>query len=324
MFEIVSLFGLMVAALLIVNASQENKLSIYLSLFFLTVSIFSLTRNFVFYANHPYILYYFIPGAIPLFNLSAPLLYLYIKKSMIPGEPEHMTKKEYWHLLPFAISFLNIIPHVLLSSDVKIEFIRMIIQNPFKMMEMKTLFFPIEYNIFLRPLIGFIYSIAAFKLFMNYRVGFLNSEKASIPTNLNWYLILILCAGMNFLTSFLIGLFAQHGAYHVNDINEVKMFMLVPTFFLIVMNTSIFFFPRILYSVYKKKPIKKDYSPEKLVFSDQLTSSVRNLVPDTMDTQSTNVLISRKLAEYFQNKPFLQPGFTLSVITQDTNIPYHQ
>ncbi len=151
MFEIVSLFGLMVSALLIVNTTTENKLSIYLSLFFLTVSVFSLTRNFIFYTNHPYILYYFVPGALPLFNLSAPLLYLYIKKSLLPNQPENLTKKEYWHLLPFAISLVNIMPHVLLSADVKIEFIRAIIQNPFKMMQMKTLLFPIEYNIFCRP-----------------------------------------------------------------------------------------------------------------------------------------------------------------------------
>ena len=85
MFEIVSFFGLMVSALLIINTSIENKLNIYLSLFFLTVSIFSLTRNFIFYVNHPFILYYFMPGAIPLFNLSAPILFLYIKKSMVPA-----------------------------------------------------------------------------------------------------------------------------------------------------------------------------------------------------------------------------------------------
>ena len=48
------------------------------------------------------------------------------------------------------------------------------------------------------------------------------------------------------------------------------------------------------------------------------------MVPETSESESTNVLISRKLAEYFKQKPFLQPGFTLSIITQDTNIPYHQ
>ena len=120
MFEIVSLFGLMVSALLIVNTKSENKLNIYLSLFFLTVSIFSLTRNFIFYVKHPYILYYFIPNAIPLFNLSAPLLYLYIKKSLLPDEPENFKKSEWIHLIPFFISLINIFPHFLLIPEVKI------------------------------------------------------------------------------------------------------------------------------------------------------------------------------------------------------------
>jgi len=243
---------------------------------------------------------------------------------MLPNESEHMTRKELWHFLPFAISLLNILPHVFLSSDIKIEFIRAIIQNPFKMMQLKTMLFPIEYNIFLRPLIGFIYSVAAFRIFMSQRENFLNHEKYTISSNLNWYLLLIVCAGLNFLTSFLIGLFAQHGAYRVTDVSEVKLFMLIPTLFLIVMNSTIFFFPRVLYNGYKRRAVKKEYAPEKLMFNDYTNSSLRPVLPNSSDNETSNDLISRKLSEYFQNKPFLKPGFTLSVITQDTNIPYHQ
>lgn len=324
MFEIVSLFGLMVSALLIVNTKSENKLNIYLSLFFLTVSIFSLTRNFIFYVKHPYILYYFIPNAIPLFNLSAPLLYLYIKKSLLPDEPENFKKSEWIHLIPFFISLINIFPHLLLSPEVKIEFIRALILNPFKLIQLKTLLFPIQYHLLLRPLIGFFYCTAAYKLFLSQKDYYLSHEKTNSPSHLNWYLILIICVGMNFLSSFLIGLFAQYGAYRVQDVTEVKFFMLVPTLFLLVVNSSIFFFPRVVYGVYRRKPVKKEYAPEKLVFNELTHAPIRNLTPESSDAESTNVLISRKLAEYFQSKPYLQPGFTLSIITQDTNIPYHQ
>ncbi len=324
MFEIVSLFGLMVSALLIINTSTENKLSIYLSLFFLSVSIFSLTRNFIFYTNHPYILYYFVPGALPFFNLSAPLLYLYIKKSMVPDEPEHLKKDEYWHLIPFLIAFLNITPQLFLSPDLKIAFIRAIIQNPFKLMQLKTLLFPIEVNLILRPFIGFIYSIASLRIFINQRNNFIQHDKGRMTSNLNWFILLISCSGLNFLSSFLIGLFAQHGAYRLNEVSEIKLFMLVPSLFLFIMNSAIFFFPRIVYGVYKKKPIKKEYAPEKLVFQDSSQELVRQIHPVDMEAESTHVMISRKLAEYFHNKPYLQPGFTLSIITQDTNIPYHQ
>ena len=324
MFEIVSFFGLMVSALLIINTSIENKLNIYLSLFFLTVSIFSLTRNFIFYVNHPFILYYFMPGAIPLFNLSAPILFLYIKKSMVPDEPEHFKRDELIHLLPFLISFINITPHLLLSADVKIEFIRALILNPFKLVQLKTLLFPIQYNLLFRPFIGFIYCFAALKIYLNHKDHFIANEKSNSQSNLNWYLLLIICAGMNFLTSFLIGLFAQHGAYKVQDVNEVKLFMLVPTLFLLFLNSSIFFFPRVVYGGIRRKIIKKEYAPEKLVFNDYAQAPIRNLVAESSDSDSTNVMISRKLAEYFQQKPYLQPGFTLSIITQNTNIPYHQ
>jgi AraC-like DNA-binding protein len=324
MFEIVSLFGLMVSALLIVNTTSENKSRIYLSLFFLSISIFSLTRNFIFYVNHPYILYYFLPGAIPFFNLSAPLLYLYIKKSLSPDESIMPQGKEFWHFFPMCLSLVNILPHMLLSPEIKIAFIKSIVHNPFQLMQLKTLLFPIEYNLLLRPLIGIIYSIAAFKIYLNRRATILQSDKSFLSSNLNWFAILLICSGLNFFSAFLIGLFAQHGAYRVSDVAEIKLFMLIPTLFLLILNSSIFFFPRILYGVNSRRPIKKELSSKKVVSQDFDHSTFEHLISDSLNPESTNHIISQKLAEYFTGKPFLQPGFTLSVISKEMNIPYHQ
>lgn len=324
MFEIVSLFGLMVSALLIINMRIENRLNLFLSLFFLSISVFSFTRNFIFYTNHPYILYYFIPGAIPFFNLSAPILYLYIKKSLIPDQPDYLTKKDYWHLLPFVISIINILPHVLLSAEVKLEFVRLLIQNPFKMAELHTLLFPIKINLLARPLLGIIYSVASLKIYFNYKERYM-AGKTHTQVSLNWFVFLIVGAGLNFLSSFLIGVFAEVGAYKVQEVDEIKMLMLLPTMFLLILNTSIFFFPQILYGEFKRKLLKRENIPEKLVLNDYLNPSVRNFKgEDLVDSESTNALISQKLSEYFQSMPYLKPGFTLSTITQDTNIPYHQ
>jgi AraC-like DNA-binding protein len=99
--------------------------------------------------------------------------------------------------------------------------------------------------------------------------------------------------------------------------------MSLPTFVLFILNASVFFFPNVLYGSIKRKFIKKEFSAEKLIFNDEIVS-LRNLLPDTNNIENTNVAISRKLAEYFVDKPYLQAGFTLSTIAQETNIPYHQ
>jgi AraC-like DNA-binding protein len=129
---------------------------------------------------------------------------------------------------------------------------------------------------------------------------------------------------LNFFSAFLIGLFAQHGAYRVSDVAEIKLFMLIPTLFLLILNSSIFFFPRILYGVNSRRPIKKELSSKKVVSQDFDHSTFEHLISDSLNPESTNHIISQKLAEYFTGKPFLQPGFTLSVISKEMNIPYHQ
>lgn len=135
---------------------------------------------------------------------------------------------------------------------------------------------------------------------------------------------MICCAGMNFLLSFMIGLYAEAVDYKAQNMGNVKLLMLLPSLLLFVMNASIFFFPRVIYGVLKRKAVKKEFSLEKLVFNDYVNAPLRSLLPDSSDSENSNVIISRKLADYFGSKPYLQPGFTLSIITQETNIPYHQ
>lgn len=324
MFEIVSLFGLLVSALLIINTSSENKINIYLSLFFLSFSLFALTRNFVFYANHPWVLYLFIPGAIPLFNMSAPLLFLYIRKSMVAEETDRLTWKDSLHFIPALFSLINIIPHIMLSHEAKMEFSELLVLNPFAMLNMKTLLIPIEGNLMLRPFIGLLYCIASLHIFVSKKEAYLANEKLNPNSSLAWFLLVICCAGLNFLLSFTIGLYAESVDFKTQNVGNVKMLMLLPTLLLFVMNASIFFFPRVIYGVLKRKAVKKEFSPEKLVFNDYINAPLRSLLPDSMVVENSNIIISRKLADYFSSKPFLQPGFTLSIITQETNIPYHQ
>jgi AraC-like DNA-binding protein len=324
MFEIVSLFGLLVSALLIVNTSSENKINIYLSLFFLTISLFSLTRNFVLYANHPWVLYLFIPGAIPFFNMSAPLLYLYIRKSMQPGESTDLSWKDSLHFLPALIMLINVVPHLMLPYSERMLFSEQLTLNQFKIIEIKTLFIPINFNLLLRPFIGVVYCLAALKIYVaNKELADVN-EKSNTQASTMWFLILIISAGSSYITSFFIGLYMNVLNYDASNLPIMKKLMLFPTMILFVMNGSIFFFPRVIYGIIKRKTVKKEFLPEKLVFNDYVNSPLRNLLPDSVNAENNNVAISRKLAEYFGSKPFLQPGFTLSIITQETNIPYHQ
>ena len=324
MFEIVSLFGLLVSAVLIIKTSSENRINIYLSLFFLSISLFSLSRNLVFYANQQFILNLLLPAGIPFFNLSAPLFYLYIRKSMVPDQKINLTRTDLLHFLPSFLMLINILPHLLQSHEVKMLFIQQIIVNQFKFYELKTFLFPIGYNLYFRPILGLVYSVASMMIFIKNRESYIQNDNLNVNSvNISWYLLLIVCMGMNYFFSTVVSIYSSFSNLDLNAQLNVKLIMLVPTFFLMVVNISIFFFPRVIYGMLKRKAVKKDFATHKLIFNDFINAPLRTLL-DPMDVENNNIVISRKLGEYFSSKPFLQPGFTLSTITQETNIPYHQ
>ncbi len=324
MFEIVSFFGLLVSAVLIIKSSPENRINIYLSLFFLTISIFSLSRNVIYYSSEPYLLYLLFPASMPLFYLPAPLLYLYLLKSMKPGEMVKMTWKETIHMLPAVIMLINILPHLFLSYEAKMQFSRDLSLNQLKLYDLNTLFFPIQLNLLIRPFLGLFYSLAALHVYFKYKESYVLNDKYNVNSNsLSWFLLLIICAGLNFLISSLLSVYAASIHMDSSAMEDIKLLMLIPTFFLVIINVSVFFFPGVIYGIIKRKVVKKDFSAERLVVNDLIYPSIRGLM-DPVEFDNNNLVISRKLADYFSSKPYLQPGFTLSIITQETNIPYHQ
>lgn len=67
MFEIVSVFGFLVFVVVTINITSSNRENIYLSLFYLSISIFAITFNFPFFENRPEFLSLLVPGVFPLY-----------------------------------------------------------------------------------------------------------------------------------------------------------------------------------------------------------------------------------------------------------------
>lgn len=323
MFEIVSLFGLLISAVLFINVGPENKVNIYLGSFFLSFSLFALTRSFILFTNYPWVIYLLVPGSLPIFTLSAPLLYLYVKKSLVSNEPTKLSWMDSLHFIPMLVCFINISPQLFQSHTERLLFSKALISNQFSLLEIKTLLFPISANLVLRPLLGIGYVLASFMVFYNYCKSNEKQDKNVLNTNLPWFLFLISCMGLNYILSLSLSIYASFLELKPENLEKIKLLMSLPAIILFVLNTSVFFYPRVLYGFIKRKAVKKEFSAEKLQFNDGL-NPLRNLLPDANNIENSNVAISRKLGEYFVSKPYLQPGFTLSKITQETNIPYHQ
>ena len=97
--------------------------------------------------------------------------------------------------------------------------------------------------------------------------------------------------------------------------------------FAVIFIPSILFNPRILF--FRKNMEVK--STKKNQIKDFKTNSLEeSLLPAEnenkagSESSSNFTQIAEKLALYFYGKPYLQPGFNLSIITNETDIPYHK
>jgi AraC-like DNA-binding protein len=243
---------------------------------------------------------------------------------MKPGESFKLTWLEMLHFVPVLFMLINILPHLFLSHEAKMQFSLDLSLNQLKLYDLKTLFFPIQLNLLIRPFLGFFYSLAALYVYFKYKESYVLNDKINVNVNsLSWFLLLIVCTGLNYLFSSLVSVYTAVMHIDSSALGNIKLTMLIPSIFLVIVNVSIFFFPSVIYGLIKRKNAKKEFSPEKLIFNDFVNSPLQNF-RNSEDFENNNVVISRKLADYFSSKPFLQPGFTLSIITQETNIPYHQ
>jgi AraC-like DNA-binding protein len=321
MFVIVSLFGFLVFLVITLNITSSNRENVYLSLFYLSISIFAFTFNFPFIKDFPELLSFLIPGVFPLYWITFPLAYLYVKKSLQPQNLPFFSWKDLLHFIPMLIVFINFYPHLLLPHEEKMRFIQQIILNNRDLIYVKTLFFPSKYTYFARPIFSFIYSVVATNVFLKYYKD--QKLKNKIERNrvkINWFSFLVVLACINTIISTFLTFYAWLNVQNINATVSFKYALYFPTFISLIASTVIFFFPSVMYANYFRRIPLKEYRPDWLVKDDQFISSVLN---QSSDSDSFNTVISNKLADYFIDKPFLQPGFTLSTISRDTGIPYH-
>ena len=89
----------------------------------------------------------------------------------------------------------------------------------------------------------------------------------------------------------------------------------------ILFNPGVIYFEKSIKSKSKKKNQIKDFKTNSL---EESLVPVDQEINIGAENPSNFTQIAEKLALYFYGKPYLQPGFNLSIITNETDIPYHK
>ena len=139
----ISILTLILSAILAFYNWRSNKNALYLSLFFIVLSFYSLTHYFSLYGKSPFWLAIFYYHFSPLFLLLGPLLYFYVNGTL--SDRQGLRWKDAWHFIPAIIHLVNISPYYLVSFSQKIQIAETVIIN---LGELKNLSFAYLHHLF--------------------------------------------------------------------------------------------------------------------------------------------------------------------------------
>lgn len=129
MFIAATLFSLLNALILFASSGKRNQENKYLALIFLYVTLRGFASGIALQALNPFLQKLFFNNLLPLFFLFGPIIYFYIRLEVL--DISFKIKKDFKHLLVFSLSFINMLPYYMNSTNFKNDIIELSLQNPF-------------------------------------------------------------------------------------------------------------------------------------------------------------------------------------------------
>ena len=251
----------------------------------------------------------------PLFLLAGPMLYFYVRGVL--RDDFRFSKFDGLHFIPAFILLINILPHLFSSFEYKLSFAERVLMNPFEILNNNNLFVPSVVNFILRPFIGLIYVVICIRI-MFLKFKFEKAEDKQALLIFRWLSLLIFNTLLVYISFLVFTIFSfQTLDYRLAEVRGYY-FLNITLVGLVLFNVTILFFPNILYGLpqldfllpNKMKSASFDLEPKKLVKSFEISEEKLQLLHDKIETFSLT-------------KPYLNPEFSLSVMSASTDIPVH-
>ena len=306
----ISLFSIITSAIIAIYNWRINPNALLLTGIFGIFSTYGLTHYFTVYHHDVFWTAIFYGNLSPLWYLPGPMLYLYTRNTLT-DRSLFEKKKDYLHLLPFAIQFINLSPYIFSSFDYKLETASLLISDINNVRTLGSGFLiPPTISFITRPSFVMIYALIS--LLVVYRYG--ANEHENLIKNkqnklvYNWIVTLclvtfIVSAGFLYLT---IDLYKA-------SVNRVILeseptYIISGIAFAVLPLALIVFFPQVLYGM----PV---------AVSSKKVAKVTIPVVDASDplTETAQLIV-----DYInEEKPYLNEAFDIEDIAEKLDIPKH-
>jgi AraC-like DNA-binding protein len=306
----ISLFSIITSLIIAIYNWRINRNALLLAGIFIIFSTYGLTHYFTIYHHEAFWTAIFYGNLSPFWYLPGPMLYLYTRNTLT-DRSLFEKKKDYLHLLPFFIQFINISPYIFSSFDHKLETATLLIADINNVRSLGAGFLiPPTISFITRPSFVILYALASLALVYKYgskeRENLLKNRQNKLVYN--WIITLSLvtitvASGFLYLT---VDLYAT-------SVNRVILeseptYLISGLAFAVLPLALIVFFPQVLYGMPLAVSAKKVAKVTIPVVdpSDPLTETAQ-LIVDYINTE----------------KPFLYPEFDIEDIAEKLDIPKH-
>jgi AraC-like DNA-binding protein len=331
MIDIIAFLGLLSVIMIFANIGQANKFNIYLGFFFLSLSSFIIGTKILTLTQNYYIISLSFVVLFGILMTTGPMLYFYTL-SVLGRHKKNVFY--YLHYLPIVLMLINLLPFFLKSREYQEGFQKLVQLSVLNVYKIDTLFFPIQYFFLFRFVSGIFYALWCFMTTYRSKHYFIKNKKIRFLNNYYWILylsgFLIINFSILFFSIMYLKFFSSTRILSIEELPSATFASFLfgfGTICAILFLPSILFNPRVIY--FEKSTNSK--SKKKNQIKDFKTNSLEeSLVPADHEINSRTVNLSNftkvaeELALYFYGKPYLQPGFNLSIITNETDIPYHK
>ena len=262
-------------------------------------------------------------NAMPLYALSGPSLYFYFR-TVINGGDARLRAWDYLHFLPAFVFLLNVFPHILTPFDYKLEMANELIQNTSKVMIMDQQLISPKLNIAIRPFHIFIYIIICACIYFRHVK---KQHQSLIPAfkirwNRNWYFIFLLFLFLTFLPFLIISIIIVFYGLAVLNNQFVNTAINFTTAFFFLSNLSILLFPKELYGIPFLGKLIKNLGDEQSKIENDILLNKKSSSFFLASKRITE--ISEVIKEYLEGNPCIRPGFNLTQMSLEIQIPKHQ
>lgn len=312
---------------------RSNFNIIFLGMLIISYAIGVVNYYFLAFEQTPFWIAIFYGNLAPLWYLPGPLLYFYVRGSI--QDTTVLKKWDIIHLTPFIISVVGVFPYITTSFSYKIWIANAIITDLNNIQNIRiNWILPHKINMFLRPSIIILYSLASIIMILRAQRRF--SKSLTIP-RIQWQFfrnwLLFLCSlllGFTFPSLLISPIFLQ-------DYTQSKGGW-IDQFFSISLGIPLFIFPailvsfpQILFGMPRYSIGDKTYEVEQktnLGLADSQNepeakgsfsiTKAYNLKNDPFSELASMILVVLK-----EKKPYLDPDFTLDKLADLLEVPKH-